>query len=218
MAHLIGIFLSAIVLFFVAYILLQQSNFFDILVDPEILNKTLRTARNHGPLLIIAFMTIAVVLSPIPSAPIALASGAFFGHFWGALYVLIGAELGAIIAFMVARLTGRQLMQKIFGEKINIRLTGSQNMLMIIVGASRLIPFISFDIISYAAGLTPLTFLRFALATLVGIIPASFLLAHFGEELSSGEAQRITVTVLLLGSITLIPFIAGYIYRRYHRH
>lgn len=42
-----------------------------------------------GPLAVIALMTLAVRVSPIPSAPIALAAGAAYGHGWSALYVLL---------------------------------------------------------------------------------------------------------------------------------
>ena len=77
-------------------------------------------------------------------------------------------------------------------------------MLMTIIFVSRLLPFISFDMISYAAGVTSLSFWRFALATIAGIIPASFLLAHFGSELGSSESHRIGLTLLFLGVISLI--------------
>ena len=53
------------------------------------------------------------------------------------------------------------------------------------------LPFIFFDVVSYAAGLTALSFWRFAIATLASIMPASFLLAHFGNEMATGEASRI---------------------------
>jgi len=69
----------------------------------------------------------------------------------------------------------------------------------------RLLPFISFDMLSYAAGLTPLTFWRFAVATLVGVIPISFLLTHFGGEYGSADMTRMTIAMLALGGITLIP-------------
>jgi len=42
----------------------------------------------------------------------------------------------------------------------------------------------------YAAGLTPPSAWRFAVATLAGIVPAGFLLAHFGDELASADAGR----------------------------
>jgi uncharacterized membrane protein YdjX (TVP38/TMEM64 family) len=162
-----------------------------------------------GPALIIALMTLAIVVSPIPSAPIALASGAVYGHFWGTLYVAIGAEAGALIAFGVARLIGHDTVQAWLGTRLAgglpRRFMTSQTALMAIVFATRLMPFLSFDIISYAAGLTPLRVWRFAVATLLGIIPASFLLAHFGGELVSGDWRRAGLTVLALGLVTLLP-------------
>ena len=51
----------------------------------------------YGPLLLIALMTLAVVFSPLPSAPVALAAGAVYGHTYGTIYIVIGAEVGAIV-------------------------------------------------------------------------------------------------------------------------
>ena len=160
-----------------------------------------------GPLLIIGLMIVAVVMSPIPSAPIALASGAAYGHVWGTIYVIIGAEAGALIAFAVARILGRDILQRWFGEKIDAGLLGSQNALTATVFLSRLMPFVSFDLISYAAGLSCLRVWRFALSTLAGIIPASFLLAHFGGEMASGGMKAPIWVVLGLGLITGLPLI-----------
>ncbi len=82
-----------------------------------------------------------------------------------------------------------------------------------IVFASRLLPFISFDLVSYAAGLTVLSFWRFAVATLAGILPASFLLAHFGREMASGETTQIMIAALVLGGLTLLPVAIGLLRR-----
>ena len=48
-----------------------------------------------GPVLVVALMTLAIVASPLPSAPIALAAGAAYGHTYGTLLVVLGAEIGA---------------------------------------------------------------------------------------------------------------------------
>ena len=153
----------------------------------------------------IGLMTLAILVSPIPSAPVAVAAGAAYGHIWGTLYVLLGAEAGALAAFGVARLLGYEALHRWFGERLSAGLLGSQNGLMGIVFVSRLLPFISFDLVSYAAGLTALSFWRFAIATLAGIVPASFLLAHFGSEMATGEVKPIMISVLLLGAVTLLP-------------
>jgi uncharacterized membrane protein YdjX (TVP38/TMEM64 family) len=117
----------------------------------------------------------------------------------------LGAEAGAVAAFAVARLVGYDTVHRWFGDRLSIGLAGSQNALMAIVVVSRVLPFVSFDIVSYAAGLTVLSFWRFALATFAGIAPASFLLAHFGSEMGTGQTKQILTAVLALGALTMIP-------------
>lgn len=177
------------------------------LLEPERLETLVARAGLWGPVLIVTLMTIAVVASPIPSAPIALAAGAAYGHLWGTVQVVIGAELGALIAFGLARVLGHDVLRRVFGDRVDAGLLGSQNALTATVLASRLMPFVSFDMISYAAGLSRLHAWRFALATLAGIIPASFLLAHFGGEAVSGDLGRATWAVLGFGLLTGLPLL-----------
>lgn len=177
------------------------------LLEPERLETLVARAGLWGPVLIVTLMTIAVVASPIPSTPIALAAGAAYGHLWGTVQVVIGAELGALIAFGLARVLGHDVLRRVFGDRVDAGLLGSQNALTATVLASRLMPFVSFDMISYAAGLSRLHAWRFALATLAGIIPASFLLAHFGGEAVSGDLGRATWAVLGLGLLTGLPLL-----------
>lgn len=184
------------------------------LLDSETLERLVARAGFWGPVLIVTLMTIAVVASPIPSAPIALAAGAAYGHVWGTVQVVIGAELGALIAFALARVLGRDVVRRVFGDRIDAGLLGSQTALTATVFASRLLPFVSFDLISYAAGLSRLHAWRFALATLAGIIPASFVLAHFGGEAVSGEPSRAVWAAIGLGVLTLTPLIVAAIWDR----
>ena len=148
-------------------------------------------------------------MSPIPSAPIALAAGAAYGHLWGAVYVAAGSLSGALIAFGIARFLGREFVEAKLKNSSAAgyldRYFKSQNALTATVFATRLMPFLSFDVISYAAGLTPLATWRFAVATVAGIVPASFLLAHFGGELASTDGRGIVLIALVLGLATAIP-------------
>lgn len=177
------------------------------LMEGERLKMLVARAGLWGPVLIVALMTLAVVASPIPSAPIALAAGAAYGNIWGTVQVVIGAELGALIAFGLARILGRDVLRRVFGDRVDAGLLGSQTALTATVFASRLMPFVSFDMISYAAGLSRLHAWRFALATLAGIVPASFLLTHFGAEAASGDMGRATWAVLGLGLVTGLPLL-----------
>ena len=162
-----------------------------------------------GPVLVVARMTLASVASPLPSAPIALAAGAAYGHTFGTLLVVLGAEIGALTAFLLARGLGRPFVERHVGETIGRGLLGSQNTLTLLVFGSRLLPFLSFDMVSYAAGLSVLHLWRFALATLAGIIPASFLLAHLGSEAMNGDVQTATWTALALGGFTALSVLVA---------
>lgn len=176
-------------------------------LNGERLTDWVNAAGAWGPTLIIALMMIAIVATPIPSAPIAMAAGAAYGHTLGTVYIVIGAELGALVAFGLARFLARDVLTRWLGDKVDKGWLGSQNALTFTVFASRLMPFISFDIVSYAAGFSRLHFWRFAVATLAGIIPASFVLAHFGEEAVSGQPGRAVWAAIGLGALTLTPLV-----------
>lgn len=205
----------ALVLSIIAtYWALRATGALEVLLDGHALRRFVMGLGAAGPLAIVALMMLAILVSPIPSAPVALAAGALYGHTWGTGYIALGAELGALAAFGLARLLGREALQRWFGGRLPQTRLGSQNALMTIVFVSRLLPFISFDVVSYAAGFTALAWWRFALATLAGILPASFLLAHFGGEMASGELDRILYAVLALGLLTALPLGVHYLRQR----
>lgn len=184
------------------YVLLTEIDLAGLLTDWQALHRWVRDIGWVGPVALMGLMALAIVVSPLPSAPIALAAGAAFGHIWGTVYVATGALAGALTAFAIARVLGGEALRRWFGDKLSVGLLGSQNRLMLLVFGLRLLPFISFDLVSYAAGLTPLAAWRFGLASLAGIVPISFLLTHFGDKLVGGELESLALAVLGLGIVT----------------
>ena len=201
--------LAALVL---GYFALEGSGLMVYFTDSRPIVARIRALGMLGPALIVGLMVLAIVFNPLPSAPIAIAAGAVYGHTLGTIYIVIGAEIGAIIAFFIARTVGYEIASKHF-DKFPLHRFGSQNGLTLIVFAARLLPFMSFDLVSYAAGVTPLKTWRFALATLLGLVPMSFLLAHMGSEVIDGGTEGFAATVLLLGLLVAVPLIVG---RYYH--
>ena len=175
--------------------------------DPDRLRALVEALGPWGPLAIVLGLAGAVVLSPIPSAPIALAAGAAFGGVWGTVYVVAGAQLGGMVAFGIARCFGYERVRRIPWIARWLDRTRSQAVLAGLVFASRLLPFLSFDAVSYAAGLTPLRLHWFALATFAGVLPISILLVWFGERMAAEGVGWIGVAVLLAGGITLLPLL-----------
>ena len=109
-------------LFVLAMAILARSDVFGLeirLPSREDLHLWIVASGLLGPVLVVALMTVAIVASPIPSAPIALAAGAAYGHSFGTILVVFGAELGAIIAFLLARGLGRPFVERYVGKKLS---------------------------------------------------------------------------------------------------
>jgi uncharacterized membrane protein YdjX (TVP38/TMEM64 family) len=166
-------------------------------------------ARRLGPWVVVAVMALAIVVSPIPSGPVAMAAGAVYGTVWGGVLSGFGAILGAVIAFNLSRHLGRGAVALLPGGAAKwVCKPRSQGALMALVFVSRLIPVISFDAVSYAAGLTNLTQGRFAVATASGVMPMAFVFAGMGTRVVAGSVAVVAgaclVTVVLPVVIWLI--------------
>jgi uncharacterized membrane protein YdjX (TVP38/TMEM64 family) len=206
-SHRVLILFSLACLGLIIYGILDAQNVFLTLQDGKAIQRYIASIGLFGPIMIVLLMTLAIMVSPLPSAPIAIAAGAVYGHTWGTVYVLIGSVSGATGAFFIARYLGHEFITKLTDDYIPFKFFESQNALMGIVFVSRLMPFLSFDVISYAAGLSSLVFWRFVVATVFGIAPASFFLAHVGSEMASAELDRIAIAILLLTSLTGISLL-----------
>ena len=189
------------------YWILDNNHYLKAIQDGQLIQAYLESLGAFGPVMIAVMMSVAIMVSPLPSAPIAIAAGAVYGHGWGTLYVLLGSLCGAVGAFTIARYFGFEAVRGYADKHLPKRFYNSQNALMGLILVTRLMPFLSFDVISYAAGLTPLVLWRFVLATIVGIAPASFFLAHVGSELASSELNGIAIALLVLVIISVAPIV-----------
>jgi uncharacterized membrane protein YdjX (TVP38/TMEM64 family) len=124
-------------------------------------------------------MVLQAVAAPVPAIFIAFANGLTFGVFWGGLLTVAGQTVAAIACFAIARALGRELVESL-ASKSGLETAdrwftrwGARGIFVL-----RLLPGISFDVISYAAGLTGIRFASFVGATAVGVAPQAFLYAY----------------------------------------
>ncbi len=135
-----------------------------------------------APFIIILFRFIAVVLAPLPGAPISFASMAVLPWYEAWSWNFIGAELGAITAFLIARYFREPAVARFAPlERVHQwqERVSKTKQFWGFVGL-RFVSLVAFDFVSYAAGLTKLSFLAFITATLLIDIPAGFLFFYFG--------------------------------------
>lgn len=175
------------------------------LLHPERITDWLRAAGPFGPILFMALMTTAVVVSPIPSLPLDLAAGATFGVVLGTTYAVIGAEIGAVLSFLIGRSLGRAALTRLLRIDISFCERCSDRHLAAFVFLSRLLPIFSFDLVSYGAGLTNMSLRAFAIATFLGMIGPTALLTYAGDQVVSGEWIFMILGVAMVGLLLLLP-------------
>jgi uncharacterized membrane protein YdjX (TVP38/TMEM64 family) len=117
----------------------------------------------------------------------------------------VGATLGSAISFMLTRLLGRELIERFLGGHINFCTSCSDKILTKAVFLSRLLPFISFDVVSFGAGLTKMSLQKFILATFFGTIPLTFVYNYFGSVILLNNVMVFAFGMIMIVLFFLIP-------------
>ena len=167
---------------------------------PSVLSDWFSSQGAMGPVLLMLLMILAVVVGPIPTLPISAASGLVYGPLGGTAVAAAGALVGSLMAFNLARVLGRDAVQQKFESNPVFSARGSQRFLFIAIFLTRLIPLFSFALISYAAGITAIRVWRYALATLLGMLPMTFVFAGLGHTFEMNPA----LTVVAAGTVLLV--------------
>ena len=176
---------------------------------PVALSDWLSQQGMFGPLLLMLMMILAVVVGPIPTLPISAAAGLVYGMFTGTAIAVTGALAGAIIAFYLARILGREAVRRKLGDNPVFSATGSQRFLFIAVTLTRLIPLFSFALISYAAGVTAISLWRYALATTLGMLPMTFVFAGLGRSFELSPMLTVAAAAVILVVMSSLPLYLG---------
>lgn len=157
-----------------------------------------------APLISILLMMFQSIAAPLPAFIITFANAWLFGWAFGALISWTGAMMGAVLCFYISKFYGRPVAQKIVGKKaldMTDRFFDKYGKYAILI--ARLLPFVSFDAISYAAGLTEMSFWSFFWATGVGQLPATIVYSLLGQNIGSMAKMGLWI---FCGVIALIVF------------
>ena len=76
----------------------------------------------------------------------------------------------------------------------------------------RLLPFMSFDYVSYAAGLTGMSFLDFFVATGIGQLPATIVYSYVGGMLT-GSVKYVVTGLLIVFALFALIFLVRQMYK-----
>lgn len=157
-------------------------------------------------------MVFQSVAAPLPAFLITFANAAIFGWWQGAILSWISSMAGACLCFYIARILGRDVVEKLTSKYAMASVEGffekyGKHTILI----CRLLPFVSFDFISYAAGLTPMGIMPFIIATGIGQLPATIVYSYVGGMLTGG-AQMIVTALLIIFALSIMIFVIKQMY------
>lgn len=159
-----------------------------------------------APIISIFLMIFQSIAAPIPAFLISAANGIIFGIIVGSFISWIGAMLGAVLSFFLARWFGEKFVRKVMKKEMLWKkvdtISSKQGFKVVLL--ARLIPIVSFDLISYAAGLSSIKTSAFLIATGIGMIPGTIAYTAIGSEMSKIEAQANTASMIIVIAVILL--------------
>ncbi len=147
---------------------------------------------------------------PLPASVMTITGGLVFGPWWGTWAALTGATVRSCGEFLIARLLGRQAVERLLRGKLaaldaKLAANGFTAVLLI-----RLVPNLPFDMQNYGLGFSRVRFRAYAPATVLGMIPGSFAYVYLGYSLTDpAQLWKLGLAVLLiLGLVAIQRLIA----------
>lgn len=209
---IIGIMLG--LYFFVPSIKAKTNEAFSTIskLDTNVVVAYLRSYGKLAAVVSFILMILQSIAAPIPAFLITLSNAAIFGWVKGAILSWSSAMAGAALCFFLARALGRDAVEKLTSrgamESVDVFFERYGKYAILIC---RLLPFVSFDFVSYGAGLTNMGFWPFFIATGIGQLPATIVYSYVGGTLTGG-AQKLFLGLLTLFALSIMIGIAKKVY------
>ena len=211
----IGVIVLVLMIYFFVTpikVMINQMIFYLSSLDIDSLKQYILSYGALAPIISFILMIVQSVAAPLPAFLITFANAALFGWVWGAVLSWSSAMAGAALCFFIAKFLGRDVVEKLTSKYAIDSIDnffdkyGKYTILV-----CRLLPFISFDIVSYAAGLTSMEFLPFFIATGIGQLPATIVYSYVGGMLTGGTKLFVT-GLLILFALTIVIYMLRKIY------
>ena len=181
-------------------------------LDTDVVVAYLRSYGKQAAVVSFVLMILQSIAAPIPAFLITLSNAAIFGWVKGAMLSWSSAMAGAALCFFLARALGRDAVERLTSkgamESVDVFFERYGKYAILIC---RLLPFVSFDFVSYGAGLTNMGFWSFFIATGIGQLPATVVYSYVGGTLTGG-AQKLFLGLLTLFALSIMIGIAKKVY------
>jgi uncharacterized membrane protein YdjX (TVP38/TMEM64 family) len=165
-----------------------------------------------GIFVMLGVQLLQVVLAVLPGEPIEVLAGVLYGTWGGLAVCLLGLLTGTAIIFFTVRRLGHGFVDKLFAREKLQRLSFLQDTrkLELVIFLLFFIPGTPKDMLTYAAGLTPIRTRDFFLISTLARIPSVITSTYAGGALVRGEFWKMAIVFLITGAVGCL----GILYNR----
>ena len=177
--------------------------------DPASLDAWLASFGVLAPLVYVILFMIGTVAF-VPGSLFALAGGVLFGPVLGSVLNLLGATLGASLAFLSARYLAGDWASRKAGGSLKKLVSGVEAEGWRFVAFVRLVPLFPFNLTNYVFGLTRIGFVPYVITSLLCMAPGAIAftwLGYAGREAMAGKGSAIKYGLIALGVLAAIAFL-----------
>jgi uncharacterized membrane protein YdjX (TVP38/TMEM64 family) len=133
--------------------------------------------------IVFGLIYIAATIFALPGSVLTIGGGLIFGPLWGTLINWLSASIGAAISFLISRYLGRGTVAKILKKQNKLQglddKIGKNGFYSVLI--LRLVPLFPFNGLNFGLGLTKVSFRNYLLATLLGMLPGTFVYTSLGS-------------------------------------
>ena len=177
----------------------------------QAMEETIRSWGVWGVVASIGLMVLHTFV-PFPAEFLAIANGMVYGLIWGTIITWSGAMIGACLAFGLAKVLGRPFVERLLSSKDWRQIDQLvENRGTVVLLFSRFLPFIAFNLINCAAGVTGISWWTFGWTTGVGILPLTALMVATGVGIETMEWQT---WVMLTAGVMFLCLVAWPTFRQ----
>ena len=161
-----------------------------------------------APVFFILLCAVRPVLFFLPSMGLTIVAGVLFGAIWGTVYVAIGGAISTAVGYYFAGWLGRGAVQKLVARNSMIaefeRKAHEHGKNAVL--SMRLFN-LPWDLVSYWAGLQGIRFWDFYIASMIPLIPVSFLYTYFGSKVFSPGSAGFMISLAIMFAMGGVPHI-----------
>ncbi|MBS1259669.1 MAG: hypothetical protein MAG551_02744 [Candidatus Scalindua arabica] len=155
-----------------------------------------------------------------PGSILTLCGGAIFGVVWGSAYNILASNLGATLAFLMARYFGRDFVAKLMKGRIESFDEKVADNGFRFIFTLRLIPLVPFVGLNFGSGLSRIKYRDYLLGSVLGMLPGTFIYTYFADALLSGvtgSGQKAMTNLIIASALLILISLVPTIYKKFKK-